>query len=95
MSISSELCATLRERFEDRPPRQYMSLPYDFRAELGGGGIKLYNIHHGEQRAEIGETGRDASGFKWFLRPGWRELVKGLVIELGMEVQTVEEEISW
>lgn len=95
MSVSSELCAELRERFEGRPPQQYMVLAYDFRAELAGGGIKLYNIRHPERDTEIGESGRDASGYKWFLRAGWRGEVKTLVTALGMEVETDNEVIAW
>jgi hypothetical protein len=93
MSVTSELCGDIRERFEKGAPRQYMVINQDWRVELAASGydVKLYHIKFADYAVIIGQTGR----YQWHLYPDWREKVKALVGMIGIENEETSEEILW
>ena len=102
MSISSELCAEIREFCErDRPPAKWHGLSHGFRLAVSdtSADVVLYRTDEINNSVIVGRSGRDAWHHRWFLNPGWREQVSLLVCadpDTGVEAQDViEEEILW
>lgn len=96
MSVTATLTAVIYERCEGRPPSAYADLGHGWRLGCRPMRVCLYRTDRpGEQSEPIAESGRDASGARWFLVPGWRERVKEFVQSIGMEVQEEIEEITW